>query len=185
MKIEEVGLVGFGRFGRMAYDYLRRDKKLRVYNHNPEKIQDIPERATLEETLSAPLIVLCVPISGMERFCKKMAPFLQEGQVVLLETNLDDVSGVVLGYAQEKLFDLGALDVWYTAVQMKKNRPGTVLSALVPNHLERAAFELILPASSGIQTDSLQATPVAGYPTRGNETSVEHGKPAAALVTYL
>ena len=83
MKIEEIGLVGFGRFGKMAYEYLRLDKKLKVYNHNPQKVQDIPERATLEETLSAQLILLCVPISAMESFCKKMAPFLREGQVIV------------------------------------------------------------------------------------------------------
>ena len=64
--------------------------------------------------------------------------------VVLLETNLDDAPGLVLGYAQERLFALGALDVWHTPVQMKKNRPGAVLSALVPPHLEQAAVELIL-----------------------------------------
>jgi len=63
---------------------------------------------------------------------------------VLLETNLDDAPGLVLGYAQERLFALGALDVWHTPVQMKKNRPGAVLSALVPPHLEQAAVELIL-----------------------------------------
>ena len=83
VKIEEIGLVGFGRFGKMVYDYLRLDKKLRVYNHNPDKIQDLPERATLEEALSAQLIILCVPISGMEQLCKQMAPFLQEGQIVV------------------------------------------------------------------------------------------------------
>ena len=64
--------------------------------------------------------------------------------VVLLETNLDDAPGLVLGYAQERLFALGALDVWHTPVQMKKNRPGAVLSALVPPHVEQAAVELIL-----------------------------------------
>ena len=64
--------------------------------------------------------------------------------VVLLETNLDDAPGLVLGYAQERLFALGALDVWHTPVQMKKNRPGTVLSVLVPPHLEQAAVEVIL-----------------------------------------
>ena len=68
----------------------------------------------------------------------------QPASVVLLETNLDDAPGLVLGYAQEQLFALGALDVWHTPVQMKKNRPGTVLSALVPPHLEQAAMELIL-----------------------------------------
>ena len=65
-------------------------------------------------------------------------------QVVLLETNLDDATGEMLGYAQERLFDLGALDVWHTPIQMKKNRPGVILSALVPQGLEEAAAELIL-----------------------------------------
>ena len=68
----------------------------------------------------------------------------QPASVVLLETNLDDASGLVLGYAQERLFALGALDVWHTPVQMKKNRPGTVLAVLVPPLLEQAAVELIL-----------------------------------------
>ena len=68
----------------------------------------------------------------------------QPGSVALLETNLDDAPGLVLGYAQERLFALGALDVWHTPVQMKKNRPGAVLSVLVPKHLEAAAVEVIL-----------------------------------------
>lgn len=68
----------------------------------------------------------------------------QPASVVLLETNLDDAPGLVLGHTQERLFALGALDVWHTAVQMKKNRPGAVLSVLVPPHLEQAAVELVL-----------------------------------------
>ncbi len=68
----------------------------------------------------------------------------QPASVVLLETNLDDAPGLVLGYTQERLFAMGALDVWHTPVQMKKNRPGAVLSVLVPPHLEQAAVDLIL-----------------------------------------
>jgi len=79
----------------------------------------------------------------------------QQGQVVLLETNLDDVSGLVLGYAQERLFAIGALDVWNTPIQMKKNRPGTVLSVLVPKDKEREASEVIL-----------RETPTLGIRTR-------------------
>ena len=81
--------------------------------------------------------------------------FAQQGQVVLLETNLDDVSGLVLGYTQERLFAIGALDVWNTPIQMKKNRPGTLLSALVPKDKERAASEVIL-----------RETPTLGIRTR-------------------
>ena len=81
--------------------------------------------------------------------------------VTLLETNLDDATGEILGYVQERLFDLGALDVWHTSIQMKKNRPGTLLSALVPNSLESAAVELIL-----------QETPTLGIRTRQAERYV-------------
>ena len=81
--------------------------------------------------------------------------------VVLLETNLDDVPGMVLGYAQERLFDLGALDVWYTQVQMKKNRPGVILAALVPEELETEACRLIM-----------RETPTLGIRTRRVERYV-------------
>ena len=72
------------------------------------------------------------------------SPMVPQDQVILLETNLDDVSGLVLGYAQERLFAAGALDVWNTPIQMKKNRPGTVLSVLVPKDKEQLATGVIL-----------------------------------------
>ncbi len=50
--------------------------------------------------------------------------------VWLMETNLDDVPGEVIGYTVERLFAAGALDVWTTAVQMKKSRPGVIVSVL-------------------------------------------------------
>jgi uncharacterized protein (TIGR00299 family) protein len=85
----------------------------------------------------------------------------RQGNIVLLETNMDDVTGEILGYAQERLFALGALDVWYTPVQMKKNRPGVVFSALVPQSLEGEAVALIL-----------RETPTLGIRTRPVERYV-------------
>ncbi|MYC28549.1 MAG: nickel pincer cofactor biosynthesis protein LarC [Chloroflexi bacterium] len=73
---------------------------------------------------------------------KSVAP--KQGNIVLLETNLDDATGEILGYAQERLFDLGALDVWHTPIQMKKNRPGVLLSVLLPRELENDCVELLL-----------------------------------------
>lgn len=50
--------------------------------------------------------------------------------VVELETNLDDITGEQIGFAIEQLWRAGALDVFTTGIQMKKNRPGTLLSVL-------------------------------------------------------
>ncbi len=48
----------------------------------------------------------------------------------MVETNLDDVSGEWVGYCTGRLWELGVLDVYTTAIQMKKNRPGVKLSVL-------------------------------------------------------
>lgn len=54
----------------------------------------------------------------------------QTDKVTRLETNLDDSSPEILGATMDKLFAAGALDVWFTPIHMKKNRPGTLLSVL-------------------------------------------------------
>jgi hypothetical protein len=51
-------------------------------------------------------------------------------RIVVLETNLDDVSGEILGYFVEAALAAGALDVFHTPIQMKKNRPGVLLAVL-------------------------------------------------------
>lgn len=65
-------------------------------------------------------------------------------QVWVLETNLDQTSGELLGHVVTQLLEAGALDVYTTAIQMKKNRPGVLLTVLaaveqVPR-LERLMF---------------------------------------------
>ena len=70
-------------------------------------------------------------------------------QAVLLECNLDDTTGEALGYAMERLFDAGASDVWFTSVQMKKNRPGTILSVLArPDRVEAVARVVLRETST-------------------------------------
>jgi len=53
-----------------------------------------------------------------------------EESVWVVETNLDDTSGEMIGYCAARLWDLGALDVHATAIQMKKDRPGVKLTVL-------------------------------------------------------
>ena len=56
----------------------------------------------------------------------------ESDQVWILETNLDDCPAEVIGYCFERLFAAGALDVFAVPIQMKKNRPGVLLSVIAP-----------------------------------------------------
>jgi uncharacterized protein (DUF111 family) len=47
-----------------------------------------------------------------------------------LETNLDDLPGEIVGYTMTQLMEAGALDAFITPIQMKKNRPGVMISVL-------------------------------------------------------
>jgi pyridinium-3,5-bisthiocarboxylic acid mononucleotide nickel chelatase len=64
--------------------------------------------------------------------------------VCVLETNLDDCTGEVIGYTQEKLFAAGALDVFTVPIQMKKQRPGVLLTVLCAPELKEKLSEIIL-----------------------------------------
>jgi uncharacterized protein (DUF111 family) len=75
-------------------------------------------------------------------------PQHSQDMVILVECNLDDMTGEALGYALERLLAAGALDAWFTPVYMKKNRPGVVLSVLC-RPAERAMFcDLLLRETS-------------------------------------
>ncbi len=68
-------------------------------------------------------------IIGETEECATNAHLLSD-EVWVLETNLDDISGEVIGHATTKLLEAGVLDVYTTAIQMKKNRPGTLITVL-------------------------------------------------------
>ncbi len=58
------------------------------------------------------------------------ATHISQETIAVLEANLDDLNPQVFGYVMDRLLDAGALDVFGTPVQMKKNRPGTLLTVL-------------------------------------------------------
>jgi uncharacterized protein (TIGR00299 family) protein len=64
-------------------------------------------------------------------------------RLLMIETNIDDLSPQILGHVMERAFELGALDCFFTAVQMKKNRPGTVVSILCEGEAEEALLQLL------------------------------------------
>jgi pyridinium-3,5-bisthiocarboxylic acid mononucleotide nickel chelatase len=70
------------------------------------------------------------------------------GSVSVIETNLDDLPPELAGVAMERLLGAGALDVFFTPVQMKKNRPAFLLSVICREEDTTALAELVLRETS-------------------------------------
>src|SRR4029077_16166965 len=68
--------------------------------------------------------------------------------VAVLETNLDDINAEILGHFVERAFAAGALDVFHTPIQMKKNRPGVLLTVLCAAAEADRFSEMILRETS-------------------------------------
>ena len=95
--------------------------------------KDMPDRANLLRILIG----------------NSLKPQSNEGDFVLvLESNLDDISAEQIGYAIDQLWKAGALDVFTAPIQMKKNRPGTLLT-VIAKPLDRSAMESILFQQTG------------------------------------
>lgn len=68
--------------------------------------------------------------------------------VTRLETNLDDLSPEITGVVMERLFAAGALDVFFTAIHMKKNRPGVMLTVLCEESRAESLADIIFTETS-------------------------------------
>lgn len=68
--------------------------------------------------------------------------------VVVLETNVDDISPEWLGYLMDRLFDAGALDVVFFPVQMKKNRPGVQIQVIGRPDKKELLMEIMVRESA-------------------------------------
>lgn len=80
--------------------------------------------------------------------------------IVLLETNIDNMSSELLGYTMEALLEAGALDVFHTPIYMKKNRPAVLLSVLTAKETEKSLVELLLKETT---TLGIRRTIVSRY----------------------
>jgi uncharacterized protein (TIGR00299 family) protein len=70
--------------------------------------------------------------------------------VVVIEANIDDSTPELLGYAMEKLLEAGALDVSFSPIQMKKNRPASKLTVIATPESREALAEIVLRETSSL-----------------------------------
>lgn len=101
----------------------------------------------------------------------------------MIETNLDDASPQIIGHVMDRVFDLGALDCYFTPVQMKKNRPGVLLSVLCGPEEKEAVMKLLFLETTTLGVRSYE---VERRALRRNVVTVEtqYG-PIFVKVAYL
>ncbi|HLZ10573.1 MAG TPA: nickel insertion protein, partial [Chloroflexota bacterium] len=77
-----------------------------------------------------------------------------EDTIVVIEANLDDETPEIVGATLDLLLDAGALDVFFTPIQMKRNRPAVKLTVLAPIHLAERLGSLVIRETStlGVRT---------------------------------
>jgi uncharacterized protein (DUF111 family) len=103
--------------------------------------------------------------------------------MLLIETNIDDMNPEIYGYVQERLFEAGAADVWLQAIQMKKNRPGVMLSVICAADREETIAGVLLRETS---TLGLRVTPVSRHEAQREVLEFESSLgPAAVKVKRL
>ncbi len=91
-------------------------------------------------------------------------------RVWMLETNLDDLPGEVVGHAMVKLMEAGALDAFVTPIQMKKNRPGVMISVLCDDAKIPAVEEILFRETT---TLGIRRYPVSRHKIKRREVRVE------------
>jgi hypothetical protein len=103
--------------------------------------------------------------------------------MLLLQTNIDDMNPEIYGYVQELLFAAGAADVWFEPVQMKKNRPGVMVSVLCDAGREHGVTGVLLRETS---TLGVRVTQVARHEAQRETFEFESSiGPAAVKVKRL
>ena len=108
--------------------------------------------------------------------------------VAVIETNIDDMNPQLFGDVMEHVLAAGALDVFLTPVQMKKNRPGTLLTVLCERNRVDALAELLLTHTTtfGVRVHEAQrrklAREIVTVKTKFGEIAVKIGRLGGKIV---
>ena len=94
------------------------------------------------------------------RLVKGDSEDVQAFPMVQIETNIDDMNPQIFGHVMDLLFSSGALDVYFTPIQMKKNRPATMLSIIANRFDEAALAKIILEETT---TMGMRVIPIYRY----------------------
>jgi len=92
------------------------------------------------------------------------------GPLVQIDTNIDDMNPQVVAAVRDNVMSAGALDMWYTPIQMKKGRPAMMVSVLAPASAEEAVAQVLLRETT---TLGMRVHPVRRQTARQSVETIE------------
>lgn len=132
---------GYGAMPAMKVERVSYGAGSRDYQRFPNAL-----RLMLGESEAAEAL----PSSGTERPARE--------RLIMLETNIDDMAAQRFGYLMERALELGALDCYFTPVQMKKNRPGVLVNLLCRPEESRKLCELLFSETTTLGVRETEVT---------------------------
>ncbi|MCG8554162.1 MAG: nickel pincer cofactor biosynthesis protein LarC [Proteobacteria bacterium] len=99
----------------------------------------------------------------------------RQRECVLVETNVDDISGEHVAFALQRVLEQGAVDAWASPIGMKKGRPGVLLSALVRRSQLHAVSHTLLSETGSLGVRS-RAVDRIERPRRSVEVTTPYGR---------
>ncbi len=114
------------------------------YGAGDRELQGNPERGARAGRRS------CRGVRERDQAVRRRQARAQAMKVVVLECEIDDMNPQIFGVLMDQLYAAGALEVFYAAVQMKKNRPGTLMTIVARPEQREAMTEIVFRESTTI-----------------------------------
>ncbi len=89
-------------------------------------------------------------IPNLLRIITGKAFIQQKNAITVIETCIDDMNPEIFGFLMDRLFEKGALDVYWIPIFMKKNRPGTMVQVLCPEDCREIVIDCILSETTSL-----------------------------------
>lgn len=121
----------------------------------------LPDRPNIVRAILGEPVAVAVDESDLD---------LEQSEDLVIEANIDDMSGELGGHVAALLMAQGALDVWWTPILMKKGRPAHQLSVLTRPEARDALIALVLTETTSL---GVRVRPVARFKSRREQLSVE------------
>ncbi len=83
--MKRIGLIGFGRFGKLLYKHLEHELVFQIYDRqaNEDEAKNNYPITTLAEVCKNSIIILAVPVSRIEQICREISPLIQPGALII------------------------------------------------------------------------------------------------------